>query len=173
MNQYPGSVWDGTTPTRDDSDDEAPQSQDWEQLISESRAVQLALDASVKLEIPANDDLIPGMAAALDAAELIFGHNETAPQIVGLVKSISEGDAVIVVKGPLELTAAQWEAALDEETAALVANTEYYLGVDGFLTATRPAQVVANNYVVSVGTALSTIVMNVDVKHIERITGTG
>jgi hypothetical protein len=92
--------------------------------------------------------------------------NSGTKKIIGLVNqaSIASGaSGLIKIMGTFTATTGQWDAVAGT-TGGLTANTKYYLsaGTAGLLTATPPS--VVGQYVIAVGTAISTTELNINIE---------
>ena len=191
--QYPDSVWDTSTPSRTDDQnvDRAPDFEDWDQIVAELLATQRELDA-VRLLIEANPTasiIVPGAPVYLEDDGTGLGlADETGAlpvyAVLGLVRGaipakieedmeISQPEVIstgyVQKRGLLTLTTEEWDAVTGEE-GGLAPDREYFLNGAGTISATPPATALAA--IVSVGVAVSTTVMNVDIKFLGNVAGT-
>lgn len=171
---FPAAVWDGSSTERDGRDvNMAPRAEDYDKLLAEVIAMQEEARAQKYINLTNKNagTVVPGTPVYALANHLGFDKADAngttvVRQCIGLVTaSVLTLALVDVCKvGPLELTAAEWDAAAGT-TGGLTAGTEYYVsGTVGVITATRPATTGDN--ITSVGIALSATVLDVNIKHI-------
>lgn len=171
---FPASNWDGTSLNRFDRlVSKKPDYEDWDQATAEIIAIQTELRKQKFINL-ANKNagtVVPGTPVYVLANHLGFDKADAngttvIRQCIGLVTASVLANALVDVckVGPMTLTTAEWDAAAGT-TGGLTAGTEYYVsGAVGVITATRPATIGDN--ITSVGIALSSTVLDVNVKHI-------
>jgi hypothetical protein len=131
-------------------------------VVAEQEIITLTNDES-------SDATVIGMPVYIDAAD---GCKQAKADAVGTFKaialcrdtSVTAGQpGSFLTSGILSATTAQWDA-IKGASGGLVAGTTYYLSAatKGLLTATAPGTV--GQYVVEIGTALSTTELKVDIR---------
>jgi hypothetical protein len=171
---FPGAVWDGLSDNRLTLDtDKRPDFEDWDQVTAEMIALQTEVykQKFITLANASGGALVPGapvynLADASGVGKADCNGTTVVRQCIGLVKTGSASLAATLInkQGPMTLTTAEWDTAAGT-TGGLTAGTEYYVsGTAGVITATRPSTTGDN--ITSVGIALSTTVLNVNIKHI-------
>ena len=107
----------------------------------------------------------PVYATAADHVDKAKADASATSKVIGLVKSTSIATSAtgqIAVSGILVATTTQWDAVAGT-TGGLTYNTEYFLdpSTAGKITATAPTT--AGQYVVSIGTAMSTTELRIGI----------
>jgi len=172
--QYPLKIWDGLTPNSQQL--VIPNKDDWDQVVVEVIAtqrrieqlgitlIQLSRVTPADFEVVAGETIHPGQPVYVREADArayrAWALFEEASRVCGFCKAeVTTGNVFgITPTGRLEL--ANWSVPLGG-SALLIPGVIYYLGdVTGQIVASPPI----TGFIVQVGVAVTTTILDVDIK---------